>query len=60
MDLLFGLALFFGGVVVCLAAGISLICALAFGLAVFFVLGLRRGFAPRALVQIGRAHVSSH
>ena len=52
MDLLFGLALFFGGVVVCLAAGISLICALAFGLAVFFVLGLRRGFAPRALVQM--------
>ena len=40
MDLLFGLALFFGGVVVCLAAGISLICALAFGLAVFFAVCL--------------------
>ena len=52
MDLIVGLVLFFAGVVVCLVSGVSLICALTFGLGVFFVLGLRRGFSPGALVKM--------
>lgn len=52
MDLLLGFLIFFASVVACLIMGLSMIPALCVGLGVSFLLGLRRGFAPRALVEM--------
>lgn len=48
--LLLGFALFLSAVAACLIMGRSLLFAVWLGLAVFFLLGLHRGKAPRAMI----------
>ena len=48
-------ALFLAGVVLCLLTGHQLVWALLLGLALFFLLGLRRGFLPRSLAAMAWA-----
>ena len=45
-------ALFFAGIVLCLVLDASLIPALLLGVALFSLLGLRKGFSPKALASM--------
>ncbi len=52
MDLILGFGVFMVGVVVCMVKGFSLAWALLLGFAVFFLIGLRRGFSAVELSKM--------
>ncbi len=52
MDTLLAFGLFLAGMLLCLVRGWALYWALAFGLAVVFLMGLRRGHSARALLRM--------
>lgn len=53
MDFLIGVILFLAAMVGCLVAKLTMIYGLLFGLAVFLVLGVRRGFTLKAMLGWG-------
>ena len=53
MDLVFAFIIFIGAMIASVIKGVSMIAALLLGLAAFSMVGIRRGFSPKALTAMG-------
>ncbi len=54
MDLIFGFTIFIGAMIFCIAKGYTMVIALFVGLIAFIIVGIRKGFTFRELMNMGK------